>query len=62
MIITDDGSQLFVGEIVEVLDNEIIKVCSYGKVIKLMSKVKKWQFYQMMGITNNMYITCDPRE
>ena len=36
MIVTDDGSQLFVGEIVEVLDNEIVKVYNYGKIIKFM--------------------------
>ena len=47
MIVTNDGSQLFVGEIVEVLDDEIIKVCNHGKIIKFMSKVTKFlpKFY-----------------
>ncbi len=41
MIVTDEGSQLFIGEIVEVLDDVMVKVCSHGKVIKFMTKVKK---------------------
>ena len=37
MIVTDDGSQLFVGDIVEVLNDD---VSSHAKVIKFMTKVK----------------------
>ena len=36
MIVTDDGSQLFVGDIVEVLNDD---VSSHAKVIKFMTKV-----------------------
>ena len=41
MIVTDDGSQLFVGDIVEVLDDDMSHVRSHAKVIKFMTKVKK---------------------
>ena len=41
MIITDDGSQLFVGDIVEVLDNKMLYVCSHAKVIKFITKEVK---------------------
>ena len=41
MIVTDDGSQLFVGDIVEVLNDKMLHVYSHAKVIKFMTKVKK---------------------
>jgi UDP-2,3-diacylglucosamine pyrophosphatase LpxH len=63
MIVTDEGLQLFVGEIVEVLDDAKVKeVCSHGKVIKFMTKVKKRQSYQVPGNTDIAYCICDLRK